>query len=125
MIIPQESALEIKNYLKKLSNVITKQSGIMLMKTKVLNKNLVDDILCCIEANFPEEYRNVFNTTKGRKLKSVVYYNKLLYAIRNKFPLNPSCYAVSYKEALQYIDIILISIDSDISLLYNEDSSKI
>ena len=57
MINPQESAQEIKSYLYKLSSVIERKSALPFSKVKHIEKVLLDDILCCIEASFSSEYK--------------------------------------------------------------------
>lgn len=122
MLNPQDSTAELKKYLRKLLNIIENEASITLIKTKIIDKTKIDDILCCIEASFPEEYKAFIKKKGARKLKSNFYYNQLLASIKNKFLFSTSCYSVRYKEAAQIIGTLVVSLDSDMRFLFSDAS---
>ena len=116
-----EKIITLRKYLKKLLQIINNDAVFTLINTKLINKNKVDDILCCIEGSFPEFYKD-FVKTGTKQLKSYNHYKNLLFAIRNHFWLNTSLYSVHYKEAEQCIAAVLSSLESDIRYVYNNES---
>ena len=120
MINPQESAQEIKSYLYKLSSVIERKSALPFSKVKYIEKVLLDDILCCIEASFSSEYKRFVKTSRSGRIKSYDFYEKLVKSIRNKPLFSVSTYAVKYVAAKACITQILNSIDMDMRIVYNE-----
>ena len=113
----QESTVELKRYLRKLVNLIENDAIFLLLKTKIVDKKKVDDILCCIEASWPEDYKAYLDKYGQRKLKSNQYYSQLLAAVKNRFLFSTNVYSVRSQEALQLINAILNTIDSDINVI--------
>ena len=122
MLNPQEASVALKGYFKKLVKIINEEASFTFSKTKVINKQRIDDILCCIEGSFPAEYKQYAQRGMGKKLKSYDYYNQLMYAIKNKFFFSTSSYSVRYSEALGLINNITASIDRDINFVYSDQS---
>lgn len=119
MLNPLEAGIELKKYLKKLQYLIEKEASFTLVKTKIVDKKKIDDILCCIEATFPDDYKKF---VKSRKLKSYTYYIQLLEAIKNRFWLSTMVYSVRHNEAMVLIAGMLNSIESDINFVNSDQS---
>ena len=120
MINPVESTLEVKKYLKKLLLVIENDAIFTMINSKIIDKKRIDDILCCVEASWPEDYKNYLAKKGTKKLKSPLYYKQLLMAIKNKFMFSTNNYSVKYKMAKSLISSLIVSIDNDIKHIYNE-----
>ena len=116
----EEKIVELKKYFKKILIIINNETVFTLIKTKFVNKNRIDDIICCIEGTFPEEYKHFLK--KGKQLKSSTYYTQLLKVVRTPFWLNQSLYSVKHEEVEYYITAILSSIESDIRFVYSNES---
>ena len=108
-----ESANEIKAYANKLLKIIQRETTFSFMNLRLVNKNRVDDILCCIDASFPEEYKIYTQKGKNKRLDTRLHYYQVLQAIKNKFVLSPSSYKVYYKEAVTAISKFITAIDKD------------
>lgn len=122
MINPQESTQEFKKYLKKLMQVIEMESGFNLIDSRIIDKKRIDDVMCCIEASWPEDYKKYITQFDAKKLKSPIYYKQLVWAIKNRFFFSTSCYSVKYKQATQAISSLLFSIESDMKFIYSDQS---
>ncbi len=122
MLNPLDSAQDLKKYLRKLLKLIDQEPVFTFFKTKLVDKSRVDDIICCIEASFTDEYKNFVKKTSGKKLKSYGLWQKSLAAIKNKFCFSTSLYSVRTAEAMQAISGVISTIDSDINFLYSEAS---
>ena len=122
MLNPVESAQDIKKYLRKLLKLIDQEAMFTFFKTKLVDKSRADDIICCIEASFTDEYKNFVKKTGGKKLKSYGLWQRALAAIKNRYFLSSSVYSVRTTEAMQTISGVISTIDSDIKFLYGEAS---
>lgn len=119
MLNAAEAGLEIKKYLKKLNYMINNEGIFTLINVRIMDKKKIDDLLCCIEASWPEEYKSYIQQNIGRKLQSQLSYEKLLLAIKNKFLFSTDVYAVRFKDAPNAIATMASTIDADINFVVN------
>jgi len=118
----EESLLEFNKYLKKLSLILGTESKFSFMKFKFYDKKRLDDIMCCIESSWPEEYK-MFVKKRGEKdLNSPICYNRLVRLIRNKFMFSPNSYYLNESEVVRTIRSLQAALQKDmkfISSLWN------
>mgnify|MGYP003571322105 CR=1 FL=1 len=98
---------ELIVYLNKLIKTIETQSTLEFGNIKIIDQTRVDDILCCIDINFPEilkKYQKAYG--KDRNVKSFDLYQKLINNIKIKPPLTKSKYAVNYSEAFELVKLL-------------------
>ena len=117
MFNPDESIAELKKHFKKLQYVIDNDAVFTLFDSKVLRKNMIDDVLCCIEASFPAEYKEYIKQQGANKIKSRFYYDILKEKIQNKFMFSSSHYSVKFKETPQLISSIIKNLGSDFRII--------
>ena len=91
---------DIKQYLNKLLKVVKGKGEFSLFGKKLIKKEKIDDILCCLLAVFPDNYKKMVKQKQGGKvrLNSIILYNALFDAIKGKFILNNSVYMVDSKK---------------------------
>ena len=119
---PQESTLEFKKYLKKLFKMIENEATFTLISSRIYDKKRIDDVMCCIEASWPEDYKKYCSKFDTKKLRSPFYYKQLILAVKNKFLFSSSCYSVNYNSALEALSLLMKSIEADMRFIYSEDS---
>ena len=114
---------EVVDYFIKLQKVIKHQSELVFLDMSLIKKTKIDDLLCCILAVLPQNYKDVLNNRRklSRKLRSIEGYQSLFKAIKRKFIFNNNVYLVQQKQALDYITIILKNIEQDINFCENYD----
>ena len=117
-----ECTTEFKKYLKKLHQVIENESKFDFWGTRIIDKSRFDDVFCCIEANWPADYKKFLQYLDARKLRSPMCYTALVAATKNKFFFSSSYYAVKYTKAIQAISSLMLSIDDDMTFIYGEQS---
>ena len=122
MINITECTLDFKKYLKKLSSIIEMEPKFSFIESKLYDKKRIDDVMCCIEASWPEDYKNYLTKFDTKKLKSPFYYTQLICAIKNKFLFSTDCYLVNYKNSQKAISSLLISIEDDMKFIYSDQS---
>ena len=92
MINPRESEIidlvtpvnEIKKYLKKLNIIISDNSSFVFGSYRFVNKKRIDDIICCIEASWPKELKDIAQYKFEKDLNSLKIYKGILENITNK-----------------------------------------
>lgn len=122
MINPQEALLETRKYLKRLKSIIENQAKWTFLKTKVLDKSVIDDVLCCVEASLPDEYKEFAKKKGGRTLKSYAMLMELHASIKGRFLFSSASYLVRYREAIALIDNLPKSLNYDINRICNSSS---
>lgn len=118
----EESMLNLHKYVKKLTNIVQNNAIFTFLDKKLIDKRTIDDILCCIESSFPEEYKDYIKKPIGRKSKSYSCYSRLKEKIQKKFFLSSSHYLVYYKEIPSITQALLKTIEADIKFI-NEPSN--
>lgn len=105
----------LKDYFKKLQRVINFEASFALFGKSLIQKNKIDDILCCILAKFPEAYKRIMRSSESKKYDSIICYNTLFNAIKNKFFLDSNKYLVDTSKTNKLISTILVTIEKDIN----------
>lgn len=123
MLEPQETIAEVKKYLKKLESIIENQASFTFITTKLINKSILDDVLCCIEASLPNEYKIYSKRKSERAVKSYAMLKILHATIKRRFLLSSSYYLVKYKEAIEIIEKLPKVLRDDINRIYNNSTN--
>ena len=113
MINPEESVIDFKKYLRKILSLIDKEAIFSWFDIRFLDKNRIDDLLCCLEASWPEDYKNYISKYSTSRVQSTKNLRRLKGIVTNKFFMNNSVYLIRYSEAQLAISQLLQSIDSD------------
>ena len=103
--------------------IIQNEAIFLWGKKRLINKNKIDDVLCCIEAYFPEKYKTYTKQRGLRVLKSGKIYLELKKVIQNRFFASTSYYFVRAHEAIILIEALEKAIKSDIKFINEEQSS--
>ena len=119
MINNKNQILDLEKYFKKLNLFIKTEAKFSFKDTKLYDKKRIDDFLCCIEASWPENYKNFIKKHGTAKLRSQTDYKNLILAIKNKFFLNSSFYLVNYANAIATLDKLKVSIKQDMEIIEN------
>ena len=82
MLNPSDSAQNIKRYLKKLLRLIEHDAVFSLFKCTLVNKNKVDDIICCVEGSFPNEYKDYVKKMGPKGLRTYGLWIQILKDIK-------------------------------------------
>ena len=112
-----EETIELKKYLKKLIFVIENETTFSFFNTVFVDTKRLDDILCCIEASWPESYKAFMSKKRNSKIRSSLAYKKAILAIKNKFILSPNLCIVHRKAAIAEIIKVLTYIDEDLRFI--------
>ena len=100
------SLFNLHQYFAKLKKEIEENAGFKLGNKSFVDKQRTDDILCCIDVNFPEKLKK-FREKFGdfdKNIRCFRMYQELINNIKIKPPLGNSSYAVNRSESLELID---------------------
>lgn len=110
---------ELKMYFNKLLKTIETQAAFKLGNKYLLDKQRIDDILCCIDANFPailKNYRKKYNNL-DKNIQSYKSYDSLIANIKIKPPLGNNSYFINYNEVVMLIKGFDSHLSNDIKYL--------
>ena len=112
-----EQIRTLQDYFRKLQRILQNESDFTFCGYKLVKKDKIDDVLCCILATFPERYKKLINDKKARTLSSILAYNLLFNAAKQRFAFNSNVYLVHYENVKKYIDTIIRNIERDIDFI--------
>ena len=116
---------EIRKYLFKLRRYITKDGVIIsLFGRTIIKKKRLDDILVCIEASFPEQYKKHVKNIAAEKLESHITYTALKKELINRTFYSGEDYVINQKNVLIGIDVILKALPKDLSLVLGTNNNQ-
>jgi len=106
---------EIKEYLRKLDNLIRNNAEFTFLDVKFVKKTKVDDLLCCFIAVLPDKYKKHLKEKHGKRLSSIIAYQNMHKALVRSFFFSKSLYMVEYNVVLKNINTIMLMIERDIA----------
>lgn len=104
-------------YFNKLQRTVLNNADFNFGSTKILKKEKVDDILCCILLLLPDIYKKDFKTTYDNKYSSISSFKLLYKELKYKFWLFPEYYMVKSENIVKLISLIKKTIESDVRML--------
>lgn len=110
-----EISSDLEMYFNKLIKTIETQASFSFGNKKIVNKTRIDDILCCIDVNFPEilkHYLKEYGTDKH--VHCFRLYEQLISNIKINVPLSKDNYAVNYNEVLNIVPLLKETINADV-----------
>lgn len=108
----------IKDYLKKLQRIINFDAVFTFGSYKLVKKNRINDITCCLLATLPDSYKRVIKTKKDvQRYNSVLCYGALTKLLAKNFILDKNLCIVNITEANKMISSMINSIERDINAI--------
>ena len=107
---------ELKEYLKKFVNIM-KKPEFSVFDYKFLKKSRVDDLLCCILAVMPENYKETAKKLRDADKKeypSMLAYSMFITVVRANAPLSKDLYVVKDSAVNQLIKTMIDYFDRDL-----------
>ena len=113
-----QSIVAIKGFLNKINKILSQPTFRWFSKVYV-NKKRIDDVLCCIDASFPEKWKE-YRRKRGARLKTDASYAQLVGLLRKKSLLISDCYVVKTVDAVTLLQEISKTIDTDMLAIDSE-----
>ena len=120
MLNIDDTILEIKKYLKKLATSLSTELVFSLGNTKLIRKKRIDDLLCCIEATIPQEYKNYIQRPGAKKLTSAKAWTELNLILKNKFFLSSDLYIIKQNDVMALLQVLQKTFERDLRIVFGE-----
>ena len=104
-------------YFNKLQRIILNDADFNFGSTKILKKEKIDDILCCILLLLPEPYKKELKIDYAKNFSSVKCFKILYKNLKYKFFFNSNYYCVNSNEIIKMLSLIKNTIKNDIQKL--------
>ena len=105
-------------YLDKLVKTIETQADFKFGGIYVISQNRVDDILCCIDINFPKILKTFKKEQdEDKNVSSLHLYDKLIANIKIKLPFVKANYFVNYGEVSNIVRLLKQSFPADVAYI--------
>lgn len=109
---------DLLKYLNKLAKTIETQASFSFGNKKNVNKTRIDDILCCIDVNFPQILKRFQQEYgKDKHVKSFEVYEQLIANIKIKPLFGKDSYMVNFEAVTKLIPLLKQSIENDINYI--------
>ena len=105
---------ELTNYFRKLQRVVHFDATFNFAGRAFVQKNKIDDLWCCILASLPDSYKKLMRSNEAKKIKSIICYNNLFQALKNKCWFSSDMYMVNIEQTNKLISSIIATIEQDI-----------
>ena len=103
-----------KDYIKRLQRLIEYEATFSFSKFRIIRTALIDDLMACILAAFPDSYKKALQKKNNSLYSSVIAYQTLKKFLKQKFFLFPDHCVVDEVEATRAIEALLQNLDNDI-----------
>ena len=105
-------------YLDKLVKTLSTQSNFTFCGIYVINQTRIDDILCCIDINYPKILKTFKKEQEEDKnVHSIKLYENLIKNIRIKLPFVRANYFVNYGEVVNIVKLLKQSFPADVAYI--------
>ena len=115
-----EDMAVIRDYLKKIQRVVSLEADFNFFGTKLIKKEKIDDLLCCVYAKLPDKFKKYLKDGKIKKYNSVVTFSLLHNALTKPFKFNKNFYAIDPNHIKSTIAPLLTSIERDIRMMESD-----
>ena len=107
----------IKDYLKKIQRVVTMDVDFNLFGTRLIKREKIDNLLCCVLAKLPKEYQKLMREGVSKRYSSVLSLSALQKELSKTFWLNKNYYSVDLNVVNKLTISILSSIQHDLEAM--------
>ena len=121
----EEQLEDLNTYLKKLKRVITTECSLNLGKTKIVNRARIDDVLCCIQASYPEDYTDFVKRNGIKKLETYLCFQQLLSVATKKFLFSSKHYSINYPYLESLIKTFMQTAKKEMKTVIEDSSFKL
>ena len=120
-----EQLQDLKLYLIKLKRIVTNESSFSLGNKRIISKARVDDIVCCVQANYPDDYTEYVKRNGIKSLQSHLCYQQLLAVVTKKFILSPNHYLIDFARFMSLLNMLVQTMEKEKVRVVNDNSFKL
>ena len=123
MLEHEKKLKNINNYLKKIQMIISNNSFFTIFGFNFVKKKSIDDIFCCIEGSFPEEYKNAIKKLGKKKLKGYSIYLEFLNSFKKHKSISSKHYLVKQNEILAQSSTLKSLLATDFKIVFENNDN--
>ena len=120
-----EQLQELKVYLNKLTKIIAKESSFVLGNKRIVGKARIDDIVCCVQANYPDEFVEYVKRNGIKSLQSHLCYQQLLAVVTKKFILSSEHYLIDFARFTSLLSMLIQTMEKEKVRVMNDNNFKL
>ena len=120
-----EQLQDLKLYLNKLKRIVTNESSFSLGNKRIISKARVDDIVCCVQANYPDDFTEYVKRNGIKSLQSHLCYQQLLAVVTKKFILSPNHYLIDFARFMSLLSMLVQTMEKEKVRVVNDNSFKL
>ena len=120
-----EQLQNLNLYLRKLKRVISTEASFSFGNTKIVSKARVDDVLCCIQASYPHDFKDYVKRNGNKSLESHLCFQQLLNVVTKKFFLSSNQYSVDYIYFEKLLNTFIQTIQKELPKVLDDNSFKL
>ena len=115
----------LKLYLNKLKRIITNESSFSLGNKKIISKARIDDIVCCVQANYPDDFTEYVKRNGIKSLQSHLCYQQLLAVVTKKFILSSAHYSIDFTRFISLLNMLVQTMEKEKVRVESDNSFKL
>ena len=111
-----ELLANLNGYYDKLIKILRHEASFKLAGNGIYDKTRIDDVMCCIDANFPKEFQQ-YKEKYGNmdsQIKTLKLNSQLLTTIKRKPPIGSSSYMIKINEAIAIVECLKRTVAQDL-----------
>ena len=120
-----EQLQDLKLYLNKLKRIITNESSFSFGNKRIISKSRVDDIVCCVLANYPDDFTEYVKRNGIKSLQSHLCYQQLLAVVTKKFILSPEHYLIDFARFIGLLGMLIQTMEKEKTRVESDNTFKL
>ena len=121
----EEELKSLGSYIQKLKKTVAMECSFTFGRNKIVSKARIDDVICCIQASYPKDYRDYVRRNGMKSLETYIYFQKLLSVATKKFVLSSNHYSIDYIELNGIADVFMSTARSEIRKIENDNNFQL
>ena len=89
-----EQIEKLITYLNKLKKIVNNEKSFSFGSIKIVSKAKIDDVLCCIQASYPQDYQDYVKRNGIKSLQSHLNFQQIVNIVTKKFMLSGDHYSI-------------------------------
>ena len=89
-----EQIEKLITYLNKLRKIVNNEKSFSFGSVKIVSKAKIDDVLCCIQASYPQDYQDYVKRNGIKSLQSHLNFQQIVNIATKKFMLSGDHYSI-------------------------------
>lgn len=112
-------------YLNKLKKIIQEQASFTFGRTKLVSKARIDDVLCCIQASYPQDFKEYVKRNGTKSLQTNLCFQQLLSVVTKQTIFAPGSYAIDYPYFEQLLATFNRTISNEVNKIIEDSKFKL